>query len=106
MATPIKMRVKVTEVKTATNKFLAYKALGKNKKWIDLRFTQDVENPPKEDCFIMVLPENANYTTAYQYPRIWVRKIEEIMPIERKENNIADYFDDAVTNSTSTTESK
>lgn len=90
----IKMRVKVTEITTQERKFFAYKTLGKNKKWLDLRFTRDVENAPKADCFIMVDSDNANYSTAYQYPRIWVRKIEEIIPFETRPNNVADYFDD------------
>lgn len=91
----LRIRVKVTEIKTETNTFNAYKALGKNKKWVDLRFTKDVTNLPKEDCYIIVHTDNINYTENYLYPRFWVREIEEIVPIEtRTTQDATEFFED------------
>lgn len=82
----LKMRVKVTEVASNGKSFLTFKTLAKNKKWVDLRFTTSVKNQPTEDCFIVVDSNNANYSTAYQYPRIWVRAINEILPLTHNGN--------------------
>lgn len=91
----MKLRIKVTEVTTKSGvKFNAYKVLDKNKKWVDLRFTSDVKDLPIKDGYITVDKVDLNYSTAYLYPRVWVRKytdFEEIQIIT--DTNIEELFD-------------
>lgn len=96
----LKLRVKITQVKTENNTFNAYKVLNKAKKWVDLRFTKEVKNTPdlgknqtQKECYIYVHTDNINYTENYMYPRFWVRSIERIEEIEVPKQNVADYFD-------------
>lgn len=97
----LKLRVKVTQIKTETNMFNAYKVLNKSKKWVDLRFTKEVTNQPQLDkgqtqkeCYIYVHPDNINYTENYQYPRFWVRGIDKVEDIEVAKQNVKEYFDE------------
>lgn len=96
----LKIRVKVTQVKTEQNTFNAYKVLNKAKKWVDLRFTKEVKNMPvldkgqtQKECYIFVHIDNINYTEIYQYPRFWVRAIDSVEEIETPKQNVADFFD-------------
>lgn len=91
----LKVRVKVNHIEPKNGaKFDAYKVLSAKKRWIDLRFTQDVENKPKEDCYIYVEPKDINYTTAYLYPRFWCKRILKIEPIAFDDNKVCEYFDE------------
>ena len=76
------------------NKFTAYKTIGKNGKKMDIRFTKscDPTKLPTEPCIVVVEEANANVDTSRQYPVLWIKAIEELKPIERK-NNIDDFFD-------------
>lgn len=89
-------KFKVIEIKEITTKdgkkFNAYKTLGKGGRKIDIRFTKDCTNIPKEPCTIVVEEENANVDTTRQYPILWIKDVVRIEPFERK-NNVNDYFD-------------
>lgn len=92
------MKIKVIEVKKIkTNdgkQFDAFKTIGKGGRKMDLRFVQGCNNIPTEPCFIEVNDEDANVDTTRQYPILWVKNVQSIIPFERK-NNLKDYFDDA-----------
>lgn len=93
-----KKEIKIAQVKEVTTKdgkkFTAYKAVAKNNKLIDCRFTRDVEEKakPTEPCVIVVDDESSSVDTRGQYPVLWVRKIDEIKPLPKK-NNLAEYFE-------------
>ena len=74
------IRILVKEVTTKEGKkFNSYKAVQKDGKLIDLRFTKAVKNAPTEDCIIVVKEENVNIDKSRLYPRCWVKEIEETL---------------------------
>ena len=93
------MRIKIIEVKEITakstgNKFTVYKAVTKQGKKIDCRFTKEVNKEliPTEPCYIVVDDEHANVDVNRQYPVLWVSEIKEIEPFENR-NNLSDFFE-------------
>lgn len=93
------MKIRIIEVKEITakttgNKFTAYKAVTKQGKKIDCRFTKscDPSKIPTEPCFIVVDDDKANVDTFRQYPVLWVKEVKEILPFESN-NNLSDFFD-------------
>ena len=87
--------VNVDEVKTKTgNTFTAYKAVTKDGKKIDCRFTRSVptEMQPDQPCYIEVEDGMANVDTHREYPVLWVKSVKAILPFESK-NNLSDFFD-------------
>lgn len=83
---------RVEEIEHEGKKFTTYKAIAKGGRLMDVRFTRDCKNKPTEKCEILVKPENANVDTTRQYPILWIKDVEEIRPLERK-NNTDEYFD-------------
>lgn len=69
-------------ISSTGNKFIAWKAVNKNGKYITLKFRRDVKNVPTEDgtYFIKVKTDNMNLDdTSGKYPVLWVQvNIEEI----------------------------
>ena len=92
----MKIKVKIIEAKEITTaegrKFLAFKTVDKNGKKMDVRFTKDCRNTPREACVIVVDDSQANVDTARQYPCLWIKDVERIEPLERK-SNMADFFE-------------
>ena len=91
------MKIKIIEVKEITakqtgNKFTAYKAVTKQGRKIDCRFTKEVNLVPTEPCYIVVDDDKANVDTNRQYPVLWVKEVKEILPFEST-NNLSDFFD-------------
>ena len=76
-----------------TETFTAYKAMTKQGK-IDLRFTKDVaeKDRPTKSCYIFVPEENVNVNQKYEFPVMWVSKIDHTEDIEFKQN-LKDYLD-------------
>lgn len=70
------------------HEFDSYKAVKSDGKTIDLRFTQEVTKKPTETCIIVVDEKNMNIATTYEFPRLWVKKIEEIKPIPTKKEDL------------------
>lgn len=83
--------IETTKDDGSKNKFYAYKTFQKNGKKIDLRFTQEVTNAPKEKCVIKVDIEKFNVDNNRKYPLIWVKGIEEIKPIEKRIKSDKEY---------------
>ena len=92
----MKIKVKIIEAKEITTqegrKFLAFKTVDKAGKKMDVRFTKECRNVPRETCCIIVDDSNANVDTARQFPCLWVKDVERIEPLERK-SNMANFFD-------------
>lgn len=90
------VEIKIIEVKEITTKegrkFPAFKTVAKNGKKLDVRFTKECRGVPTETCILRVQDENTNVDTTRQYPIVWIKKIEETLPITRK-SNASEYFD-------------
>lgn len=89
------IKFKVIEVNEITakngNKFLAYKTLGKGGRKLDIRFTRDCQNVPRETCTIVVKRENANVDKSRYYPILWIKNVEKIEQTVRK-SNLEEFF--------------
>lgn len=98
--TYIKVRVKVQERQTKEGKkFNVYKSVDNKGVFTDLKFTKACsENSPlpKEDCYIIVDVENINLDEQRLYPCYWVKKIEQIFPLEKErkvDSSLTENFD-------------
>lgn len=89
----IKVYVSERENHETQTKFRVYKALTKQGK-IDLRFTKDVDDKskPTKTCYLFVEPSHVNVNQKFEYPIMWVDKIDHCEEIEFKQN-LADYLD-------------
>ena len=89
-------RIKIVEVKNIETKdgkkFTAFKALDKNGKRIDCKFTRTVLNVPTQRCFIYVDDDAFNVDERKEFPVLWVKRINKIENIE-SENATNKYFD-------------
>lgn len=68
------------------NKFNAYKAVTKNGKLIDLKFTRSCTHIPTKPCFIYVLKENVNIQRNLKFPVMWVKEVEDTEDFPVKED--------------------
>ena len=87
--------IEVKEISTANgNKFTAFKTVGKGGRKMDVRFRKEIgpDKLPKEPCFIEVEDENCNIDTTRQYPILWIKAIENIIPFERT-NKVDEFFE-------------
>ena len=89
----IKVYVSERENHETQEKFKVYKALTKQGK-IDLRFTKDVaeETKPTKTCNLFVEPSHVNVNQKFEYPVMWIDKIDHCEEIEFKQN-LNDYLD-------------
>lgn len=91
------MKIKITNVNEITTKsgstFTGYKAVTKDGRKIDCRFTRAVDPNmlPQQPCYIIVDDGMANVDTNREYPVLWVKKVTAIEPFESR-NNLADFF--------------
>lgn len=80
--------VKEVEIKDEngkTKKFLAYKAVTKQNKLIDLKFTRDcVGIIPKSAGYIYVPYDGYNVQTNTKYPAVWVKEVWDYEPYSTK----------------------
>lgn len=78
-------RIKVVATERTTSdgkKFLSYKTFSKNGRATDLKFREEVENKPKESCYITVNVDDMNVNTKGEYPVCWIKgKILKIEPL-------------------------
>ena len=83
-------KIEVHSVKEVTldngKKFLAYKAVTKSGKLIDLKFTRLCAIIPTKPCFIYVLNENVNIQRNLKFPVMWVKEVEETEDFPVKED--------------------
>lgn len=75
--------------------FTAYDSKMSNGKWVNVRFTKDVEVRPTENCFIKI---REGYCNLNHQPNgvtvLWISKIDEIVAFENKKKfDMADFFE-------------
>ena len=59
-------------------KFNAYKAVTKQGKLIDLKFTSNCNDIPTHPCYIYVRTTEYNVATNQKYPCVWVQSIVKV----------------------------
>ena len=84
--------VRVKEVKYNTTAFLAFQAVYKNGRLIDVKFVKGCQNVPTEPCIIVVRTDNMNVDTHRRYPCLWVKNVEEIKPVVHNNSSLDEYF--------------
>lgn len=88
------IKTKVTHIKLDDGReFDTYKAVQKDGKIVDLKFTRDVKNLPTEDCYIVVAGDKINLAKKREYPCFWVKEVSEIIPFEKQEEDLTEYFE-------------
>ena len=87
--------VKTRENKVNHKKFQSYAVKMKNGKWVDTRFTAAISKDelPKAHSFIFVDDDKINIDKRGQYPKLWIREIKSIEPIERPLEDLDQYFE-------------
>lgn len=94
----VKELVLFAEEKTAKetgNKFIAYKTVAKNGKFMTVKFRKEVKNAPEKPgtYWLKVLPENVSVDTNRQYPVLWVHAIDEVAPyVKTSSANVDEYI--------------
>lgn len=73
------------------NEFNAYKSYLKSGKKIDVKFTRDVKNLPTTDCRIKVAIGDMNVDSNRKFPVLWIRKITEILDVQKFNRKPEDY---------------
>lgn len=88
--------IKVVErKKKETNEtFLSYQALTKTGRWMDLKFTKDVEEKsrPTHSCMLSVDDENISVDRTRKFPVVWISKIAGVEEFD-KVQDVSDYFE-------------
>lgn len=87
--------VKTRENKVSHKKFQSYAVKMKDGKWVDTRFTSTIpkDNLPMAHSFIFVDDDKMNMDKRGQYPRLWIREIISVEPIERPVEDLDQYFE-------------
>lgn len=81
-------------------KFKTYHTFSKNGRRTDVKFTEDVENKPKENCFVEVAYDKMNLNTRDRYPILWIKEVVAIHPVsavvgDSNKKKIDDFFGDS-----------
>ena len=87
------IEIKIIAQKRATKDgktFIAYRAVQKDGKLIDCHFRKTCGNLPESNFVIKVNRADVNINRAYQYPKLWVSAIIEIINPEQTTNSADD----------------
>lgn len=81
--------------KTTDNVFSTYAVKQKDGKWIEVRFTTDIPKSklPTSWSKIKVNADSMSIDKRGKYPKLWIRAIESITPLERPIEDLEQYFD-------------
>ena len=81
--------------KTNGNIFMTYAVKMKDGKWIETRFTQDVPKSKMPSAYseIVVSPDMMNIDKRGKYPKLWIKGIESVKPLERPIEDLSQYFE-------------
>lgn len=82
-----------------TRKFKTYHTFGKNGRRTDVKFTEEVEKKPTENCFVEVEYNKMNLNTRDRYPVLWIKEVVAIHEVsavtgEGNKKKIDDFFGD------------
>lgn len=81
--------------KTNGNIFTTYAAKQKDGKWIETRFTQDVPKSKVPTAYskIVVSQDMMNIDKRGKYPKLWIKGVESVEPLEKPIEDLTQYFD-------------
>ena len=81
--------------KTNGNTFTTYAVKMKDGKWIETRFTQDVPKSKMPSAYskIIVSPTMMNIDKRGKYPKLWIKGVESVEPLERPMEDLSQYFE-------------
>ena len=81
--------------KTNGNTFTTYAAKMKDGKWIETRFTQDVPKSKMPSAYskIVVSHDMMNIDKRGKYPKLWIKGVESVKPLERPIDDLSQYFE-------------
>ena len=81
--------------KTNGNMFTTYAVKMKDGKWIETRFTQDVPKSKMPSAYskIIVSPTMMNIDKRGKYPKLWIKGVESVTPLERPIEDLSQYFE-------------
>lgn len=81
--------------KTNGNIFTTYAVKMKDGKWIETRFTQDVPKSKMPSAYskIIVSPTMMNIDKRGKYPKLWIKGVESVKPLERPMDDLSQYFE-------------
>ena len=81
--------------KTNGNIFTTYAVKMKDGKWIETRFTQDVPKSKMPSAYskIIVSPAMMNIDKRGKYPKLWIKGVESVEPLERPIDDLSQYFE-------------
>lgn len=81
--------------KTNGNIFTTYAVKMKDGKWIETRFTQDVPKSKMPSAYskIIVSPTMMNIDKRGKYPKLWIKGVESVEPLERPMDDLSQYFE-------------
>ena len=81
--------------KTNGNIFTTYAVKMKDGKWIETRFTQDVPKSKMPSAYseIVVSPDMMNIDKRGKYPKLWIKGVESVKPLERPIDDLSQYFE-------------
>ena len=91
----IEIIVNTRENKVNHKKFQSYAVKMKDGKWIETRFTVDVADDlkPKAYSHIFVRDDMMNIDKRGTYPKLWIKAVDHIEPIERPLDDFDQYFE-------------
>ena len=81
--------------KTNGNMFTTYAVKMRDGKWIETRFTQDVPKSKMPSAYskIIVSPSMMNIDKRGKYPKLWIKGVESVEPLERPMEDLSQYFE-------------
>lgn len=81
--------------KTNGNTFTTYAVKMKDGKWIETRFTQDVPKSKMPTAYskIVVSEDMMNIDKRGKYPKLWIKGVESVKPLERPMDDLSQYFE-------------
>ena len=81
--------------KTNGNTFTTYAVKMKDGKWLETRFTQDVPKSkiPTAYSKIVVFQDMMNIDKRGKYPKLWIKDVVSVEPLERPIEDLSQYFE-------------
>lgn len=93
------LEIKVVEMETLDKKkkFNAYKVLGKDGRYMDLKFRKEVENLPKENGLLYVKADAISIDKNRKFPATWVHAFVKFVPFSSQrsvDKRVDEFFGD------------
>ena len=104
MATQVTEATKTYELETIVRKkknktngsmFTTYAVKMKDGKWIETRFTKNVPKSKMPTAYskIVVSQDMMNIDKRGKYPKLWIKGVESVEPLERPIDDLSQYFE-------------